>query len=174
MSSNWALPSIVSQYAETGFENNHVSWVEDRNFAAIKNKDGTHIKTSRDLVHIARDPQHDILETTYFLKCIDFNFLNLPTTISGIEIKLTMNRFGRITDDTIQLTLNNDLIGENQSTLDLSPIKIYGSNTDLFGTSLSSASSLNSSFGVVLRFRSHPKWPHRSSALIDAVEIRIH
>jgi hypothetical protein len=174
MSSNWALPLTVSQYAETGFENNHISWAEDRNFAAIKNKDGTHIKTSRDLLHIARDPRHDILDTTYFLKCTDFNFQNLPVTISGFEIKLTMNRFGRITDDTIQLILNDDLIGQNQATLALDPIKIYGSSNDLLGSALTSSISLNSTFGVVLRFRSHPSWPHKCSALIDAVEIRIH
>lgn len=174
MTSNWALPRSVNQYSDPDAENIHVSWIEERQFAAIKNKDGSSIKTSRDLLHIARDPRNDILEKTYYLRCTNFDFVNLPNLISGIEIKLSMNRFGRITDDTIQLTLNDNLIGENQATLDLNPIKIYGGTTDLLGTNISLSDLQNSTFGIVLRFKSHPNWPHKSSALVDAVEIRIH
>lgn len=174
MASNWALPSIVIQYPETGFESNHVAWDENRQFSAIKTKDGTHVKTIRDLLHIARDPKHDILEKTYFLKLTNFNFVNLPNILSGIEVKLTMNRFGRITDDVIQLTHNNDLIGENKADLILDPIKIYGGDNDLWRSNLSIQDISENSFGISLRFESHPKWPHKSSAFIDCVEIRIY
>lgn len=174
MSTNWALPSVVTQYAESGAEDNHVSWNGERNFSSLKNKDGSHTKTIRDLLHIARDPRHDILEKTYFLKLTNFQFTNVPATITGIEVKITMNRFGRITDDTIQLCLNNSLIGQNFADLNLAPIKIYGSTTDLWNTSLTNNNIIDGSFGIVLRFQSHPKWPHRSSAFIDAVEIRVH
>jgi hypothetical protein len=174
MSTNWALPSIVTQYSELGAEDNHVSWNSERNFSAIKNKDSSHTKTNRDLLHIARNPKHDIIEKTYFLKLINFRFINVPTSIAGIEVKVTMNRFGRITDDTIQLCLNDSLIGHNFADLDLAPIKIYGSTTNLWNTSLTYSDILDSSFGIVLRFQSHPKYPHRSSAFIDAVEIRAH
>ncbi|NDG78994.1 MAG: hypothetical protein EBX47_06140 [Synechococcaceae bacterium WB8_1B_057] len=174
MSTNWALPNNVSQYSESGAEDRHVSWNDERNFSALKIKDQTHIKTNRELLHIARDPKHDIIEKTYFLKITNFQFTNIPSTISGIEVKLTMNRFGRITDDTIQLTLDDNLIGNNFADLNLSPIKTYGSFNDLWNTSLTPADVSNASFGIVLRFQSHPKWPHRSSALIDAAEIRVH
>ena len=85
-----------------------------------------------------------------------------------------MNRLGRITDETVQLCRNNELIGDNHASLNLDLIKIYGSDTDNWNTNLTMSNIQNSSFGVVLRFQSHPNWPHKSSPLIDAVELRIH
>lgn len=174
MTSNWALPNTISQYAEEGAESAHISWEEIDNFSALKTLDGRSVKTISDLVHIARDPKADIRQKTYFLKLTNFNFVNLPTVLSGIEVKISMKRYGRITDDTIQLTFNNQSVGINQANLDLSPIKLYGGENSLWDSTLSVADIANPSFGVVLRFQSHPQWPHKSSPLIDAVEIRIH
>jgi hypothetical protein len=174
MTSNWALPTIITQYAEETAEDDHISWVEVDNFSSLKSLDGRSIKTSRDLLHIARDPRHNIKEKTYFLKVTGFNFINLPSTISGIELKITSNRYGRITDETIQLTLNNTVIGDNQASLDLNPIKIYGGTDNIWNTNLTTTNLLNPSFGVLLRFQSHPRWPHKNSIMLDSVEVRIH
>ena len=174
MATPWTFPSTVTQYAQTGAEQAHISWLEIDNFSALKSLNQQHIKTTRDLVHIARDPRHDIVEKTYYLKLTNFVFQNLPSTLSGIQVRLTMKRFGRITDDEIFLCLNNDIVGDNFGDLDLSPTKIYGSETDTWNTSLTISDVQHSSFGVVLRFKSHPQWPHKSSALIDAIEIRVH
>lgn len=174
MATPWTLPNTISQYAESGAESIHVSWLEVDNFSGLKHLDLRNTKTSRDLVHIARDPRHDITEKTYYLKLTNFTFVNLPNILTGIEMKLSMNRYGRITDDEISLCLNNESIGENQADLNLDPIKIYGNESDKWNTSLSIADIQNSSFGIILRFRSHPRWPHKCSALIDAVEIRVH
>lgn len=171
MTSNWALPQTIDQYAES--QDHDISWNSDDNFQSIKTKNNKFLKTSRDLLHIARDPKSNIKEKTYFLRCRNFNLINVPDQISGIEIKLTSNRFGRITDDLIQLTLNDNLIGDNFADLDLTPIKVYGNNTDKWGVSITKDQILSNSFGVVLRFKSHPNWPHRSSMLIDSVELRI-
>ena len=173
MTTNWALPLNVTQYAEDDAETVHVSWQEIDNFSSLKNLDGKSIKTVRDILHIAREPKHDIKEKTYFLKITTFNFINLPSVVSGIELKVTMNRFGRITDDTIQLCLNDQLIGKNQANRELNPIKVYGGENDMWETNLNLEDITNSSFGVILRFQSHPSWPHRCSALIDTVELRI-
>lgn len=174
MSTNWALPSIVEQYPEDGAENNHIAWEELDNFNNVKTKDGKYIKTSRDLLHIARDPRHDIKEKTYFLRCTGFDFINLPEIITGIEVKILSNRFGRITDDTIQLCINELLIGENRATLNLDPLKIYGNDNDLWNTNLLTTDIQNSTFGVVIRFQSHLNWPHKCSAFLDYVELRVH
>jgi len=174
MTSNWALPSTVVQYSETDAEEVHVPWLEIENFQSIKTLNGKNIRTARDILHIARDPKSNIKEKTYFLKITNFKFKNLPNIISGIELKITMNRFGRITDETVQLCLNDELIGKNQADRDLSPIKLYGNENDMWETNLSIENITNSSFGVILRFQSHPSWPHKCSALIDAVELRIH
>ncbi len=174
MTSNWALPTQIIQYAESGAEESHIPWTEVDNFYSLKNLDGKSIKTERDLLHIARDPKKDITEKTYFLKLTGFNFLNVSSNISGIEVKLTMNRFGRITDDTVQLCLNNNEIGENRANLLLDPIKTYGSQNDLWETTLTNSDVLNPTFGIILRFQSHPRWPHKSTPMIDSVQIRIH
>jgi hypothetical protein len=174
MTSNWTLPTSVIQYAEPGAENYDVSWNDVNNFHSLKYRDGRYIKTSRDLLHIAIQPKHDFVEKTYFLKIIGFNFINLPNTLSGIEMRLTMNRYGRISDETIQLCLDDNLIGDNQTKLGLDPITIYGSNIDVWNSALTITDIKNPTFGVILRFRSHPNWPHKNSALIDAVELRVH
>jgi hypothetical protein len=174
MTSNWALPTNIIQYAEEGAEDAHISWTETDSFSGLKSADGRSIKTSGELVHIAREPRHNITQKTYFLKITGFNFINLPDTVSGIEMKLSMNRFGRITDDTVQLCVNDQLIGENQATLDLNPIKIYGDQTSMWDTNLSISDVQNPSFGVTLRFKSHPRWPHKSSAMIDVVQVRVY
>jgi len=174
MTTNWALPTNVTQYSESGAEDYHVSWENINQFESIKFLDGRRIKTSRDLVHIARDPRHDIKEKTYYLKLTGFNFYNIPNNPTGIELKLNMNRYGRITDDTIQLVLNDNLIGENKATLDLTPVKVYGSGTDLWNTALTNLDLQNINFGIIIRFQSHPNWPHKCSPFIDAIELRIH
>ena len=174
MTSNWALPNNIDQYAEDGAESFHVMWEEVDSFSALKNKDKKFVKTKRDLLHIARDPRKDILEKTYFLRLKNFNFENLPDEISGIEVKVTMNRYGRISDDTVQLCLDGQLIGENFATTDLTPIKTYGNATEKWNTFLTKSDLNNPSFGVVMRFKSQPNWPHKNSALIDSVEIRVH
>lgn len=174
MASNWALPRTISQYSELDAEDVHVPWLEINTFDNLKFLDGKHTKTVRDLLHIARDPKSDIREKTYFLKLTNFNFENLPTVLTGIELKLTMNRYGRITDDTVHLILNDGEIGNNAANLDLAPIKTYGNSEELWNTNITIADVLNPTFGVLLRFQSHPKWPHKSTPLIDSVEIRIH
>ena len=174
MTTEWTLPNTITQYAEPGGEDGHVSWLEVDNFNSLKAFDGKSVRTSRDLLHIAREPRHDTTEKTYYLKITNFNFVGLPQTLSGIELKISMNRVGRITDETVQLCLNNDLKGLNHATRDLSLIKIYGSETDMWETNLNMQDIQHPSFGIILRFQSHPNWPHKSTPLVDAVELRIH
>lgn len=174
MSTNWALPTTISQYSEQSAENAHIRWDDVNNFSSLKYSDGKFVKTERDLLHIAREPKHDITEKTYYLRLTGFTFTNIPNIISGVEMRLTMNRFGRISDDTVQLCLNGDVIGNNFADVNLEPITVYGSNSDLWDSNINLISIQDASFGVVLRFKSHPLWPHKHSALIDSVEIRVH
>jgi len=175
MTTNWTLPTIVSQYAESDAENAHISWNELDNFSSLKSLDGKSIQTTRPLLHIARSPKLDIRMKTYYIRATGFNFQNLPKVISGVEARLTSNRQGRIVDETIQLCLDSVLIGDNQATLPILPIKIYGSSTNLWSTQgLSLSDVQNSTFGIVVRFQSHHDWPHRDPAFIDSVELRIH
>ena len=174
MTTNWAMPTQINQYAEEGAEAVHITWLEIDSFSSLKEKDGRFVRTTSDLIHIARDGRVDITQKTYYLQLTGFIFQNVPDTISGIEMILSMNRHGRVTDDTIQLCLSGNLIGDNQASIDLSPKKIYGGDNLLWNTDITKTIIQDPSFGVVLRFQSHPDWPHKSSPLIDAVEVRIH
>ena len=80
MTTNWTLPRTITQYAEVGGEDAHVSWQETDDFHGLKDLDGKSVRTTRDLIHIAREPRHDLTEKTYYLKLTNFNFVNLPTT----------------------------------------------------------------------------------------------
>jgi hypothetical protein len=175
MATEWTLPTAIRQYAEPTAEDVHVRWNDRDGFAALQNVNGSLIRTERPLLHIARSPKADITMKTYYLELTGYNFENLPEFITGIEARLTANRRGRITDEQISLCLNGQLTGKNQADLSLAPIKIYGGETALWGTRQLSVSDLqNSSFGITVRFQSHPQWPHSDGASVDSVELRIH
>jgi hypothetical protein len=161
MTTEWTTPATFFQYAEEGAESAHVQW------------DPTLTSTNGCLEHVARSPKHDLRTKTYYLKATGFTFQSLPETISGIELRLSVKRRGRVTDETISLVVN-DQPSENRATLDLAPTKIYGSATDLWSLQNVSPADLNSQFGVLIRFQAHPQWPHKDAAFIDAVELRIH
>lgn len=169
MSTIWTSPSILDQYAE---DDSHIAW-NSTDISLILS--GSFISTARPLLHIAREPRNDIKMKTYFLRASGFNFENLPDIISGIECRLLLKRGGRITDETVQLCLNDSLIGENRADLDLDITKIYGSSTDTWNIpNIDKSMISNSTFGIVLRFQSHPSWPHKTTPTIGEVELRIY
>lgn len=176
MTTEWTTPTIFSQYAESGAEHAHISWDDSNGWSPLLNRDvNEKIRTTGTLVHIARSPKHDILTKTYYVKCQGFNFVNLPDSPSGIELKLSTQRRGRITDETIQLCFDDQVISDNLANLIVDPIKVYGSSTSLWSVkNLSMSTIQDSKFGVVIRLQSHPNYPHNDEAYINAVELRIH
>lgn len=175
MTTAWTLPTILTQFAEEGAEDKHISWDDSTNLEALKNSDGRSVQTNGTLDHIARSPKHDLKNKTYYIRATGFNFVNLPQTISGIEVKVNARRYGRATDDTIQLCYNSENIGENKASITIKPEKVYGGGTDIWSVeSLSNSIVTNSSFGILIRFKAHPNWPHRDPVLLDSVEMRIH
>ena len=161
MTTPWTNPTTLTQYAEEGAESVHVQWDN-----SLKSTNGC-------LEHIARSPKHDLRTKTYYLKATGFNFQNLPETISGVELRLSVKRRGRVTDETISLVIN-DQVSENRATLDLAPTKLYGNETDVWAMENLSIETLDNNFGVVIRLQAHLHWPHKDPAFIDAVELRIH
>jgi hypothetical protein len=111
---------------------------------------------------------------TYFLKVSGFRFENLPVTLSGIELRINGNRRGRIMDDTIALMMDNQPLGENKATSEIPMTAIYGSPTDTWRAELTIDDISNPNFGVMLRYKSHNKWPHSDPMLINSIELRIY
>jgi predicted extracellular nuclease len=165
MPTSWFFPSIVTEYAEV---EEHVSWNNvGNNFTQI-NK----ISTTKNLLHIANLLVNDIKMKTRFLICTGFNWNNLPQNISGIEVYVGLRRQGRITDDTIQL-YHNQSIGDNKATYDLAAVKTYGGENDLWGLGSIPASNLDVNFGIILRYQSHPSFPHSAAPIMDHVQLRV-
>jgi hypothetical protein len=173
MPTAWTYASTIVQYPEPEAENIDIRWDDSQNFVELKNLDGRSVQSTGALQHIARSPKPDIKNKTYFLRFTGFNFLNLPEEISGIEVKVDARRYGRAQDETIQLCLNENLIGDNLSTPDIAPQKIYGGSSNLWGTGLTREQIQNNAFGFVLRFQAHRSWPHKDPVLMDAVQMRI-
>jgi len=116
------------------------------------------------------------------------------TAVQGIEFKLNLLRAGRIEDLVIQLTLGGNLIGNNYASL-INPVQsnmytgggpndiplvpvgdfnIYGGPADLWGTTgLTAANISDPTFGVVISFKSNSIYPHRDTAYIDQVGVRV-
>jgi len=162
------FPTTFYQYAEEGGESVHIRWDETKFNSQVK------IGTQGVLSHLARSPKTDLRNKTYYLKVQGFDFSSIPDTINGIEVVLTTDRRGRVTDETVQLVINDQVVSENKATLNLDPIKTYGSSTDLWGLETISQQDINSSFGLLMRFQSHPHFPHRDGMFIRGIEVRIH
>lgn len=175
MTTPWTNPTTITQFADEGAENVHIPWDSSNNFAAMKSDNEQGVGSVNALYHIARSPKTDTGSKTYYIRATGYNFYNLPDEVSGIELKLKTRRGGRVSDDVVQLCLNNAELGENRADLIVNPLKYYGSNSDLWGsTSIDREIVQDSTFGVTLRFRSHPKFPHRDAVFIDSVQIRIY
>jgi hypothetical protein len=174
MTTIWTLPTVVTQYAEAGAEAAHISWNDTDNFNKLIYSAGRPVQTTKSLYHIARSPKHDISTKTYYIRATGFAFQSLPATISGIAVRVSCDRRGRIADETIQLCVDGNFIGDNTASLPILPIKEYGGANNLWGLNTIPVGYLqNSTFGVVIRLQSHPSWPHRDHATMNAVEMQI-
>lgn len=173
MTTFWTFPTKVFQFAETGAESTHIPW-KDLEIEKLVSTNKINVGTNGSLYHIARSPKHDLITKTYFIKLSGFNFQNLPGTISGIEMRLNSNRRGRIVDDLIQLMYEDTPIGTNQASIEINPTKIYGAENNLWESNVTLEQVQNLNFGILMRFKSHPKWPHNDPMFIDSVELRIH
>lgn len=166
MPTEWTYPNTVIQYSEADV---HIPWlnIED-NFDEINL-----VRTERDLVHIANSMMNDYKTKTYYLICKEFDWKNLPEQIQGIELYVNVKRAGRITDDTIQLHLMQPL-GNNLADYKIADLKVYGSETELWGLETITHEMLNDpEFGIVLRYQSHPTIPHKTAVYMNHIQMRV-
>jgi len=174
MASSWTSPKSISQSAEL---ETHIPW--NSNFSSIQYDDGTRLSTTTPLSHIANSYAGDRVMKTYYLYATGFNFGRWDynkNTIAGIQLKLKSERTGRIVDDTIQLVLNGAVIGKNNASIEIDQNKYYGISTPweiTLNTTATNSIVQDPTFGVCIRFQSHPNWPHRESPSIEHVALRL-
>lgn len=165
----WALPKNCTQLAEA---NTHVQW-DPNGFEYIKNNDGTFTKTLMPLSHIPNSFAGDRHMKTWYIFLTNFKFNGVvPESLTGIQVNIRMDRGGRVMDDTVQLRLNNQWIGENRATVDLDMSKVYGGPRDNWGIEIKPELLTDPTFGIGVRFRTHVLFPHRTTPLIDSIRIR--
>lgn len=172
MPTSWYYSNNINQFGEIP---QHAQWVDDgTGFYNARFPDGASIGTVLPLLHIANTVVKDIKNKTYYINFTNFNIIDSPSIISGVELELAMNRGGRITDELVQLTYNQQVIGENKANYNLDVNKIYGGANDLWSANLTPDIVADSTFGITLRFQSHPSWPHKSTPMIEYIRIRIY
>jgi hypothetical protein len=139
------------------------------------------LETVKELKHIANPASGPIRDSTFTLVCTGFN-IPTPLEINGIELRVVGQRNGRIADEIIQLTYQDSAIGRNnfyyetdeEGRLPLSNDTIYGSPTDTWGVDITPSIVSDPSFGVILKFASHPYYPHSSGLLLNSITLTVY
>ena len=131
------------------------------------------------------------LSNTSELWCTNLNILDNNLPVTGIHFFLDMHRFSRIEDLRIQLTLNDELIGDNMAspvssvqsnmyTGENSPLEpiignanVYGGEGNMWGTTLTNEQITDPSFGIVFSFRSNQVYPHRDLVIVNQIGVGV-
>lgn len=138
--------------------------------------------TVLELKHRSNPATGDIRDSTWNLVCTNFNMTTLPDSIAGLQLDLSGQRHGRIVDDIIQLTYQGSPIGNNnfsyilnnEGHLYINNQTSYGGPTSQWGVTLTPEMLQDPSFGIIIKFKSHPYYPHSCSMLLDSVSFTVY
>ena len=176
---NTYLPTNVVQSSQ--IPNDEIGWYStpSTNIGFLA---GSRWSTVRDLKHISNPATGDLRNKTWALTCTNFQMQSLPDTISGLQLNVSAQRNGRIVDEIIQLTYQGTAFGnnnfvyktDNEGNLTILNDSVYGGPEDLWGFSLTPAILQDPSFGVILKFQSHPYYPHSSGMMLDSVSLTVY
>lgn len=180
MTTQWFYPNSVTQYAE---DSRHIAWKSDIGDLNVLNPSNLYkLSTEKNLLHISNATAGDIRMKTWYLDTTNYQIVDVPEVITGIEVALKLKR-SRIVEETIQLIFTGNTIGDNQvyysqdieNHIKIIPNPTYGGETKLWGlSSISALTVQDSSFGIRLRMMSHPYYPHNESPFLEYVAIRVH
>ncbi len=166
MPTEWTIPNTVIQYAEADI---HVPWMNVGNEFEEINL----VRGQKDLVHIANSMTNGYKTKTWYLILKEFDWIDLPETINGLELYVNVRRTGRITDDTVQL-YHGGAIGNNLADFEIDDLKIYGGEGNLWGLPSITNEMLNDpEFGIILRYQAHPTMPHKTAPYMTHVRMRV-
>jgi len=182
------LNNVTIHNSVTGHDS--IDWVTKNNTIVENN----YAYTKKPLYTISGLWMEKFLSNTSQLWCTGYKIPDNGQQVQGIEFVLNLKRAARIEDLIIQLTLGGVLIGSNYAStinpvqsnmytgggpndVPLTPVGdnyIYGGASDLWGTTgLTSANIADSTFGIVVSFKSNIIYPHSDVAYLDQTGIRI-
>jgi hypothetical protein len=175
--SNWYTPTIITQ----DFTDSppYIQWHGDNGGLDFP------MTTTKDLIHIANSggpgpAMTDIRNKTTLLTFTGFNIEAVFESITGIEVKLDIQRNGRIADDFIGLCYSDgeitrtrvDYSQDSEGHLIHFNKNLYGGENDMWDAEITPVDMLNPNFGVMLRLQSHPFVPHRCGCRIYGLALR--
>jgi hypothetical protein len=186
---NFYSPSLLINRTVFNSETNQNSIDWNYNGRISQNNYAT---TSKPLYTISGIWMERFLSNTSQLLCVNLGIPNAGRSVQGIEFNLVMERYGRVEDLIIQLTKGGVPIGNNLAST-VNPVianmytgdnmeapapypgndYTYGSPTDLWGTTLTSADVADPTFGIIVSFKSNVAIPHRDLAYLYQLGIRI-
>ena len=187
----WYSPSITSQYAEF---DQHIQWqagvtnsFDERGRLItnpntdLSNMTGT-LQSITPILYIANDGHAPLRQKTWYVTFTGFNITGITDPINGIAVQTSIRRKGRIMDETVQLTYQGTLMGENKINYKLDELNhapvhnsmSYGGPTDLWENLITSTMIQDPTFGVTLRLQSHLFYPHKETVLIDSVQLMVY
>jgi len=140
------------------------------------------VSITEDLSHRSNPASGDLTNKTWTLVYTNLGIADAPATVSGIQLDLVTQRNGRITDNTIQLTYQGQAIGKNnfsyvtdvEGHLKLVNENTYGGADDLWGAEITPEMLQDPSFGVILKFQSHPYYPHKCGMSVETVSVTVY
>jgi hypothetical protein len=163
------IPSTVTQVTD----DNGIAWSNVLGSVDRDPSGSQSAVTSKELYTISGLWQERFASKTNQLWFTNFSFSPVGTTLYGIEVELTATRGNRVQDYTVQLVLNGVLVGDNIADPSTDNIKIYGSSTNLWNSSIALTDVSNATFGVVIAFRSNVTIPHSDLGYLDQLRMRI-
>lgn len=171
------IPNRVDKFSE--YPEDQVDWITIPTSGLLVNN---RWRTVRSLKHISNPATGDIRDQTYSLICTNFNITELPDIISGLELRIVAQRNGRIADELIHLTYQDQKIGKNnfnyitdsEGHLKITNESVYGGPTDLWDADITHEMLIDPSFGVILKFQSHPYYPHNVGMTLDSVSLTVY
>lgn len=166
----WKNPSTARQYAE---HESHIPWDASNQYHELFYPGKQRFRSSSELFRIANPTAHDITTMTWFLETGGYNFDIGSRMVAGVEVSIQAKRFSRVMDETVILSANGTLYGENMATSSVDPQKLYGNGEDLWGVNEGDMFFAQPSFGLTLRFQSHYSTPHRDPIYIESIAIRL-
>jgi len=167
-------PTTLHQFPEVG---DHIPWANAQGSESIST--GSIIRSAKDLYHLvvsmSDSSSEPVLSKTWYIVLSNFQFTD-SDSISGlpksIKVHMDISRRGRIVDDTIRLVNGIIPVSQNIASyladeynhITISDKSVIGG--DLSEWQLIDDLTIDSNFGIMLRFQSNPIIPHRDPVLI--------
>lgn len=139
---------------------------------------------SDDIYAVASATAVLLVGKSHYLKATNFN-MNIPAgaTICGVQAAIErsatgINVLSWVNDDQVRLVKNGTIVGTNHAAAGVWTLtdqtSLYGSNSDLWGTTLTASDVNSSGFGVAISAELNGILSLLPSARIDAIQIRVY